>query len=146
GVKSGQNITIHAVTAGEQQPFTATGNERAISGLLTMLQTSTGFKSAIPATVPAAGPQDGFALRIPTGDGSLLSSVIELEHEISQEELENAFAQAAEGRLKGVLTVRKAYKTVGTTIAIGDTHNSLVVEMTVVAGKNGKGSLVAVQT
>jgi glyceraldehyde 3-phosphate dehydrogenase len=49
------------------------------------------------------GKLDGFALRVPVPDGSITDLVVELEREVTKEEVNAAYKAAAEGSLKGYL-------------------------------------------
>jgi glyceraldehyde 3-phosphate dehydrogenase len=49
------------------------------------------------------GKLDGFALRVPVVDGSITDLVVELERDVTKEEVNAAYKAAAEGPLKGYL-------------------------------------------
>jgi glyceraldehyde 3-phosphate dehydrogenase len=49
------------------------------------------------------GKLDGFAMRVPVMDGSVTDLVVELSREVSKDEINAAYKQAAEGELKGFL-------------------------------------------
>jgi glyceraldehyde 3-phosphate dehydrogenase len=69
-----------------------------------MIPTSTGAAKAIGLVLPSlAGKLDGFAIRVPTADVSVVDFVAEVERETSVEEVNRALRQASEHSLKGVL-------------------------------------------
>jgi glyceraldehyde 3-phosphate dehydrogenase len=49
------------------------------------------------------GKLDGFALRVPVADGSVVDLTAELKRKVTVEEVNGAFRQAAEGKLSGIL-------------------------------------------
>ena len=67
--------------------------------------TSTGAAKALGLVIPElAGKLNGFAVRVPTPTGSLVDLTVETERPTTKDEVNAAFAAAAdEGRLKGIL-------------------------------------------
>ena len=49
------------------------------------------------------GKLDGYALRVPVPDGSITDLAVELERDVTKDEVNAAFKAAAEGPLKGIL-------------------------------------------
>ena len=79
---------------------------RARAAAMNMIPTTTSAIQATARILPElAGKIEGFAIRVPTPNVSLLDLVAELEGEPSVEELNGAFRQAAAGELAGILAV-----------------------------------------
>jgi glyceraldehyde 3-phosphate dehydrogenase len=71
-----------------------------------MIPTSTGAARALKLVIPeVAGKLDGFALRIPTPNVSIVDLTYIAERPITAKELNAAFQKASEGELKGILGV-----------------------------------------
>jgi len=77
---------------------------RARAAGLSIVPTSTGAASAIGEVIPALkGKLDGIALRVPTPNVSLVDLAVEVAKEVTVQEVNNAFREAAENKLKGIL-------------------------------------------
>ena len=69
-----------------------------------MIPTTTGAAKAVGKVIPAlAGKLDGMATRVPTPTGSLVDLVVNLEKEVTVEEVNAAIKKASEGPMKGIL-------------------------------------------
>ena len=69
-----------------------------------MIPTTTGAARAVALVLPdLKGKLDGFATRVPTPDGSMVDLTVELEREVTKEEINAAMKAAAEGEMRGVL-------------------------------------------
>lgn len=101
----GLMTTIHAYT-NDQRILDLPHKDlrRARAAALSMIPTSTGAAKAIVAIFPELkGKIDAMAVRVPTADVSIVDLVAELGKEVSREEINKAFKEAAEGSLKGIL-------------------------------------------
>lgn len=110
GVERGVMTTIHGYT-NDQALLDGPHKDlrRARSAALSIIPTSTGAARAVGLVVPElAGALDGIAVRVPVEDGSLTDLAVVLNREASVEEINEAFAAAAEGPLDGILRVSKA--------------------------------------
>jgi glyceraldehyde 3-phosphate dehydrogenase len=77
---------------------------RARAAGLSMIPTSTGAARAIGLVLPALkGKLDGYAMRVPTSDVSVVDLSVRLRRSTSAEEINAAMKRAAEGPLKGIL-------------------------------------------
>ena len=66
--------------------------------------TSTGAATALSKVIPEMkGKFDGFALRVPTPTVSIVDMVVELEKEVSVDEVNSTLKAAAEGELRGIM-------------------------------------------
>lgn len=105
GIKRGLMNTIHSYT-NDQIILDAPHKDlrRARAAAVSIIPTSTGAAKAVGLVVPElAGKLDGFAMRVPTPDGSVVDLTVELNRNVSVEEVNNVIKAAAEGPMKGVL-------------------------------------------
>ncbi len=105
GVKRGLMTTIHAYTS-DQRILDAPHKDlrRARAAAVSMIPTTTGAAKAVGLVLPhLAGKLDGFAVRVPTPDGSLTDVTFEVGEETNAEDVNRMFKTAASGRLNGVL-------------------------------------------
>ena len=105
GIKRGFMNTIHAYT-NDQRILDLPHKDlrRARSAAMSMIPTTTGAARAVALVLPdLKGKLDGFATRVPTPDGSMVDLTVELEREVTKEEINKAMKTAAEGDMKGVL-------------------------------------------
>ncbi len=96
GVVSGWMTTVHAYT-GDQQLLDKNHKDfrRARAANLSMIPTSTGAAKAIGLVLPElAGKLDGMAIRVPTPDVSVVELVVNLAHDATVEEINNAMHAA----------------------------------------------------
>ena len=103
GVEKGFMTTIHAYT-GDQKvlDFPHKDLRRARAAALVIIPTTTGAARAVALVIPELeGKLDGFALRVPTPDGSATDLVAELKTEVTAEEVNAAMKAAAEGSDEG---------------------------------------------
>ena len=105
GIIRGSMTTIHAYTS--DQRIIDIGHKdlrRARSAAVSMIPTSTGAAKAIGDVIPElSGKLNGMAVRVPVPDGSLTDLVVQVDRVPSAEEVNTAFKEAAQGRLKGIL-------------------------------------------
>lgn len=104
-VVKGFMTTIHSYTNDQgllDQPHKDL--RRARAGAVNIIPTSTGAAKAVGEVLPhLKGKLDGFALRVPTPDGSLTDFVCVLEKETTKEEINAAMKKASENDMKGIL-------------------------------------------
>ena len=105
GIKRGLMTTVHAYT-NDQKVLDMPHKDlrRARAAAVSIIPTTTGAARAVGKVLPALkGKLDGFALRVPTPDGSVVDLSVELEKNVTKEEINAAMKAAAEGALKGIL-------------------------------------------
>ncbi len=110
GMDSAYMTTCHAYT-NDQSLLDAAHKDprRARSAPVNIVPTSTGAARTIAVIFPELeGKVDGMALRVPIPDGSVTDFVANLSREVSVEEVNAAFKEAAEGELKDVLEYSEA--------------------------------------
>ena len=105
GIVRGLMTTIHAYTTTQKLLDLADKNaRRARAAALNIIPTTTGAATALSKVIPEMeGKFDGFALRVPTPTVSIVDMVVELEKDVTIEEVNQALKKAAEGKLKGIL-------------------------------------------
>jgi glyceraldehyde 3-phosphate dehydrogenase len=100
---------------------------RARAAALSMIPTTTGAASAVGEVLPELkGKLDGFAMRVPTPNVSVVDLAAIVDKKISADELNAALKEAAEGSMKGIL----AYSTEElVSIDFKGNPNSSIVDM-----------------
>jgi glyceraldehyde 3-phosphate dehydrogenase len=105
GLVSGIMTTIHSYT-GDQVILDRPHKDlrRARAAALSMIPTSTGAAKALKLVIPeTTGKLDGFAIRVPTPNVSIVDLTFIPENPTTVEALNAAFKKASEGELKGIL-------------------------------------------
>jgi glyceraldehyde 3-phosphate dehydrogenase len=109
GVVNGLMTTIHAYT--NDQVLTDvyhTDLRRARSATMSMIPTKTGAAAAVGLVLPELnGKLDGFAIRVPTLNVSLVDLAFVARRATTVDEVNNAVKQASESELKGILEYNK---------------------------------------
>jgi glyceraldehyde 3-phosphate dehydrogenase len=105
GIVKGFMTTVHAYT-NDQKILDLPHKDlrRARAAALSIIPTTTGAAKAVGMVIPELkGKLDGFALRVPVSDGSVVDLVAELKKSVTIEQVNAAMKKAAEGSLKGIL-------------------------------------------
>jgi glyceraldehyde 3-phosphate dehydrogenase len=104
-IEKGSMTTIHSYT--NDQPildFPHKDLRRARAGAMNMIPTTTGAAKAIGLVMPELkGKLDGFSMRVPTPDVSVVDLVALTSKKTTAEEVNKVLRDAAEGPLKGIL-------------------------------------------
>lgn len=110
GIHHGYMTTIHSYTNDQQLLDLAHSDlRRARSAALSMIPTSTGAAKALHLVIPELkGKMDGLAIRVPTPNVSLIDLSVEVERPCDATQVNEAFAKAANGPLKGILGYSEA--------------------------------------
>jgi glyceraldehyde 3-phosphate dehydrogenase len=105
GIVKGSMTTIHSYTNDQNVlDFPHKDLRRARAAALNMIPTTTGAAKAIGLVMPALkGKLDGYSMRVPTPDVSVVDLVAVLAKPAKTEEVNAALKAAAEGELKGIL-------------------------------------------
>ncbi|KAL2644021.1 hypothetical protein R1flu_011608 [Riccia fluitans] len=108
GIVKGTMTTTHSYT-GDQRLLDASHRDlrRARAAALNIVPTSTGAAKAVSLVLPQLkGKLNGIALRVPTPNVSVVDLVINTETKgLTATDVNNAFREAADGPLKGILAV-----------------------------------------
>jgi glyceraldehyde 3-phosphate dehydrogenase len=106
GIQNGFMTTCHAYTNDQRTLDLAHKDlRRARAAAINIIPTSTGAAKAASLPMPELkGRLDGISLRVPVPDGSITDLVCNLGAEVTVEEVNNAFREAAQSsRLKGII-------------------------------------------
>ena len=105
GVQKGSMTTIHSYTNDQNVlDFPHKDLRRARAAALNMIPTTTGAAKAIGLVMPELkGKLDGYSMRVPTPDVSVVDLVAITARPTTAEEINGAFKAAAEGPMKGIL-------------------------------------------
>ena len=125
GIKRGLMTTVHAYTNDQMvldMPHKDLRRGRAAANAI--IPTTTGAARAVGKVLPVlAGKLDGFAMRVPVIDGSVVDLAVELEKPATKEEINAAMKAAAAGELKGILEYCDA--PIVSCDVIGNSHSSV---------------------
>lgn len=138
GIEKGLMTTIHSYTS--SQPILDAKHSKdprkARAGALNLLPTTTGAAKAISKVLPQLeGKLNGQAIRVPTPNVSLVDLTVTLNKNVTVEEVNQAFKDAANGSLKGILGVDEEYRV--SSDFLGETISSIVpLDTTQVIGGN----------
>ncbi|HEV2468018.1 MAG TPA: type I glyceraldehyde-3-phosphate dehydrogenase [Candidatus Sulfotelmatobacter sp.] len=105
GISSGIMTTVHSYT-NDQRLLDLPHKDlrRARAAALSMIPTSTGAAKSLHLVIPELkGKLDGYALRVPTPDVSLVDLTVNTEKPVTPETVNAAFQKAAQGPLRGLL-------------------------------------------
>ncbi len=139
GIQSGIMTTIHSYTNDQViLDFPHKDLRRARAAALSMIPSSTGAAKALKLVIPEmAGKLDGFAMRVPTPNVSIVDLTFVAEKPVSVESVNGALKAAAEESLKGILGY-----TTEPLVSVdfrGDSRSSIVdSELTKVVGQSVK--------
>jgi glyceraldehyde 3-phosphate dehydrogenase len=105
GIEKGSMTTIHSYTNDQNVlDFPHKDLRRARAAAINMIPTTTGAAKAIGLVLPELkGKLDGYAMRVPTPNVSVVDLVAVLQKSATTEEVNAALKKAAEGPLKGIL-------------------------------------------
>jgi len=127
GVESAHITTTHAYTSSQvtidrKKPGK---HRRGRAAAVNIIPTTTGAAKATVEVIPdLQGKMTAMALRVPVPDGAITEIVANLKKETTVEELNAAFAEAAQGELKGILEF-STEELVSTDI-LGNPHSSII--------------------
>ena len=126
GIEAGLMTTVHAYTNDQKILDQAHKDlRRARSANDSIIPTTTGAAKAVSLVLPQLkGKLNGFAMRVPVNDVSVVDLTCQLKKAATAEEINAALKEAAEGKLNGILSYNELplvsvdYK--------GDSHSSMV--------------------
>jgi glyceraldehyde 3-phosphate dehydrogenase len=125
GIKKGVMTTVHAYT--NDQRLADVPHEdlrRSRAATENIIPTTTGAAKAVGQVLPKLdGKLDGMAMRVPVPDGSTVDLVVELERDVTVEEVNAAVKKAAEGDLAGIMEYTE--DAIVSTDIIGNPHSSI---------------------
>lgn len=137
GIVKGLMNTIHAYTNDQNILDAPHGDlRRARNAASNIIPTTTGAAKAVTKVIPALmGKLDGFAVRVPVIDGSMVDLTVQLAKDVTKEEINAAIKEAAEGPMKGILYFNT--DPIVSSDIIGNPHSSIFdADQTMVIGGN----------
>jgi glyceraldehyde 3-phosphate dehydrogenase len=137
GIEKALMTTIHSYTTDQRiLDLPHKDLRRARAAALSIIPTTTGAAKAAALTIPALqGRFHGIAMRVPTPTVSIVDMVAVLGKDTTTEEINNAFQEAAEGKMKGILGVSE--EPLVSVYFKGDPRSSIVdAALTMVMGGN----------
>lgn len=127
GIERGLMTTVHAYTADQNlQDGPHSDLRRARAAGINIVPTSTGAAKAIGLVLPALkGKLDGFALRVPVPTGSITDLTVEASREVTLEEVQAVFKEAADtGPFTGIL--KYSEEPLVSSDIVGDPYSSII--------------------
>ncbi|MDQ0338471.1 glyceraldehyde 3-phosphate dehydrogenase [Caldalkalibacillus uzonensis] len=126
GVRRGMMTTVHSYTNDQQiLDLPHKDYRRARAAAQNIIPTTTGAAKAVALVLPEMkGKLNGFAMRVPTANVSVVDLVAELEKNVTAEEVNATLKQAAEGPLKGIMAYSE--EPLVSSDYNGDPHSSTV--------------------
>ena len=105
GLKTGLMTTVHAYTSSQNIVDGPHKDlRRARTAAQSIIPTTTGAAKAVEEVLPhLEGRLDGMAMRVPVPNGSVTDLVVNLDQDVSAEDVNRAFEDAAHGSMKGIL-------------------------------------------
>jgi glyceraldehyde 3-phosphate dehydrogenase len=125
GIVRGVMTTVHAYTNDQRLADVPHKDfRRSRAATENIIPTSTGAAKAIGTVIPALdGKLDGMAMRVPVPDGSTVDLVVELERDVTVDEVNAAVAKAAAGPLADIVEYSEA--PIVSSDVIGNSHSSV---------------------
>ncbi|MHB8158335.1 MAG: type I glyceraldehyde-3-phosphate dehydrogenase [Desulfocucumaceae bacterium] len=126
GIKKGLMTTVHAVTNDQQiLDMPHRDPRRARSGINSIIPTTTGAAKAVALVLPQLkGKLNGFSMRVPVADVSVVDLVAQVNRRVTREEINAALKEASEKELKGILGYNDL--PLVSSDYIGDPHSSII--------------------
>jgi glyceraldehyde 3-phosphate dehydrogenase len=125
GIAHGLMTTVHAYTNDQRiSDLVHTDLRRARAAAQNIIPTTTGAARAVGKVIPdLAGKLDGFAMRVPVVNGSVVDLTVLLEKKTTREEVNGLMKDAASGALRGILEYTD--DPIVSSDVIGNSHSSI---------------------
>ncbi|MEN4046120.1 type I glyceraldehyde-3-phosphate dehydrogenase [Sulfurimonas sp. NWX367] len=126
GVQNAMITTTHAYTSSQVTvDKRAKKRRRGRAAAINIIPTTTGAAVATVEVIPAlAGKMEAMALRVPVPDGAITEVVALLHRDVSIESVNEAFLEASEGELQGILEFTK--DEIVSSDILGNRHSSII--------------------
>ena len=137
GVKEGLMTTVHAYTNDQSiLDLPHSDLRRARAACESIIPTTTGAAAAVGKIIPELnGKLNGMAMRVPVKDASVVDFVVELEKDVTVEDINKAMKKASEGELKGIMEYTD--EPLVSVDIIGNPHSCVFDSLlTMIMGKN----------
>lgn len=144
GVMRGSMTTVHAYTNDQRvSDLIHEDLRRARAAGINIIPSTTGAAKAIGLVLPNLdGKLDGISLRVPVPDGSITDLTVDLKQEVTVEQVNQAFQEAANGPLKGILQYTE--DPIVSSDIIDNPHSCIFDAKSTVVSPKGKGTMVKV--
>ncbi len=144
GLVEGLMTTVHAYTNDQRVgDLVHSDPRRARAAAVNIIPTTTGAARAVGKVIPEMnGKLNGFALRVPVVDGSVVDLVATLMKSVTRDQINAAFKSAAEGNLKGILEYSE--DPLVSSDIIGNPHSSIIDSLSTMTMPVDGGHLVKV--
>ena len=137
GIENGFMTTVHAHTNDQGTQDVARDDlRRARAAAINIIPTSTGAAKAASLAMPELkGRLDGLSLRVPVPDGSITDIVAVLGSEVTKDEINTAYREAAQSTdLKGILKYTE--DPIVSSDIVGDPHSCVIDGLSTMANGN----------
>jgi glyceraldehyde 3-phosphate dehydrogenase len=137
GIEKGFMTTCHAYTNDQNTLDLARDDlRRARAAAINIIPTTTGAAKAASLSMPELkGRLDGLALRVPVPDGSITDIVAVLNSEVSKDEVNNAYREAAQSAgMKGILEYTE--DEIVSSDIVGNSHSCIIDGASTMANGN----------
>jgi glyceraldehyde 3-phosphate dehydrogenase len=144
GISRGTMTTVHAYTNDQRvADLIHEDLRRARAAGVNIIPSTTGAARAIGQVLPSLdGKLDGMALRVPVPDGSITDLTAELKQEVTADQVNQAFREAANSSLKGILEYTE--DPIVSSDVIDNPHSCIFDAKSTMVLPKGKGNLVKV--
>jgi len=144
GIVRGAMTTVHAYTNDQRlSDLIHEDLRRARAAAINIIPSSTGAAKALGLVLPNLdGKLDGIALRVPVADGSITDLTVELKQEVTPDQVNQAFREAAAGALKGILEYTE--DPIVSSDIIDNPHSCIFDAKSTLVLPKGKGPMVKV--
>ncbi|GMV80926.1 MAG: glyceraldehyde-3-phosphate dehydrogenase [Planctomycetota bacterium] len=136
GIAKGMVTTIHAYTNDQRiSDLVHSDLRRARAAACNIIPTTTGMSKAIGAVIPdLLGKIEGVSFRVPVPDGSLIDCSLQLNTDVTKEEVNAALKAASAGPMKGILDYTE--DPIVSSDIVGNPHSSIIdADLTAVLDK-----------
>jgi len=126
GIVEGLMTTVHAYTNDQQvADLVHKDPRRARAAAINMIPTTTGAAKAVGKVIPELeGKLNGFAIRVPVPDGSVVDLVATLKKSVTVADINSALKSAAEGKMRGIMEYSE--DPLVSSDIIGNPHSSII--------------------
>jgi glyceraldehyde 3-phosphate dehydrogenase len=144
GIIQGTMTTVHAYTNDQRvADLIHEDLRRARAAAVNIIPSTTGAARAIGLVLPNLdGKLDGMALRVPVPDGSITDLTAQLKQEVTVEQVNQAFREAAGGPLKGILEYTE--DPIVSSDIVDNPHSCIFDAKSTIVSPKGKGPMAKV--
>jgi glyceraldehyde 3-phosphate dehydrogenase len=144
GIIQGTMTTVHAYTNDQRvADLIHEDLRRARAAAVNIIPSTTGAARAIGLVLPNLdGKLDGMALRVPVPDGSITDLTAQLKQEVTVEQVNQAFREAAGGPLKGILEYTE--DPIVSSDIVDNPHSCIFDAKSTIVSPKGKGPMAKI--